>query len=301
MKLSYTKSPLTFSEQVHLLQERGLIVPNSAYAELKLAQINYYRLSAYMRFFQDDASHCFREGTTFEQVIRLYYFDKKLRNLIFYAMEKLEVYFRTTYAYHTAMEPTLGAFGYTKSAKMHDLEKHASILEAIRRDVDRSKEVFVTHFFSKYDGDYLPVWMMVEVISFSTLSRLYGNLRAPVQQKIADSVNLNAKVLAGWLHSLTYVRNLCAHHARTWNKLLAIRPMVPRGNPAFSGLNNRKIFFVLSMIRYLLEAIDGDEYDFRGELMRLLAAYPDVPLYNMGFPEDWKARTLWVESKEEKM
>jgi abortive infection bacteriophage resistance protein len=141
--------------------------------------------------------------------------------------------------------------------------------------------------------------MMVEVVSFNTLSRLYGNLKAPVQRSIADTVHLNAGVLAGWLHSLTYVRNLCAHHARTWNKLLAIRPMVPRHNPAFSGLNNRKIFFVLSMIRYLLEEIDGDEYDFRGELMRLLASYPDVPLYNMGFPNDWRERELWRESDEE--
>ena len=293
MKPSYTKPPLTFQVQVELLHDRGLIIPNKVYATTKLTQINYYRLSAYMRFFQEDASHRFKEGTRFEEIIRLYYFDKKLRNLIFYATEKLEVYFRTAYAYHTAMSSQCGPFGYTKSSQMHNPEKHPSILEAIRRDVDRSKEVFVTHFFSKYEGDYLPVWMMVEVISLSTLSRLYDNLKAPIQKTIADSVHLSPRVLAGWLHSLTYVRNLCAHHARTWNKLLAIRPMIPRHKPAFAGLNNRKIFFVLSIIRYLLERIDGDEYDFRRELIQLLAEYPEVPLHNMGFPADWKEREIW--------
>ena len=298
MKPPYTKPPLIFSEQVKLLQKRGLIVSNPAYAEAKLSQINYYRLSAYFRFFQIDETHRFREGLRFEDVIRLYYFDKKLRNLLFYAIEKLEVYFRTAYAYHTAMSDDLGVFGYTLSHKMHDPARHEAILESIRTDVRRSKEVFVEHFFSSYEGEDLPVWMMVEVISFNALSRLYANLKASEQQKIAAPLGLAAPVLANWLHSLTYVRNLCAHHARIWNKLLAIRPTIPRRNRAFRSLDNRKIFFVLSMVRYLLERIDGGEYDFGKALAALLGEYPEVPLRNMGFPEDWRSLELWREATE---
>ena len=196
MKRFYTKTPLTFSEQVELLQSRGLIVPNPAYAEAKLSHINYYRLSAYFRFFQIDETHRFREGVRFEDVIRLYYFDKKLRNLIFYAIEKLEVYFRTAYAYHTAMSADLGVFGYTQAQKMYDLDRHETILESIRADVRRSKEVFVEHFFNRYEGEDLPVWMMVEVVSFNTLSRLYANLKASEQKKIAEAVGLAPQVLA---------------------------------------------------------------------------------------------------------
>ena len=293
MKRSYTKSPLTSAEQVRLLQDRGLVVSNPAYAEAKLSHINYYRLSAYFRFFQIDDTHRFRQGTRFEDVIRIYYFDKKLRNLIFYAIEKLEVYFRTAYAYHTAMSSDLRVFGYTQKDKMYCPDRHIEILESIRTDVKRSKEVFVEHFFTHYEEEDLPVWMMVEVISFNTLSRLYGNLKASEQKKIAKGVGLAPGVLAGWLHSLTYVRNLCAHHARVWNKILAIRPKIPRRNPTFQSLDNKKIFFVLSMIRYLLERIDGDEYDFGKALVALLGEFPEIPLRNMGFPDDWESRELW--------
>lgn len=296
MKRSYTKHPLSFEDQVALLESRGLIVVNPEYARAKLSHINYYRLSAYFRFFQHDESHRFKTGTTFEAVVRLYYFDKKLRNIIFYAIEKIEVYLRTAYAYHTAMSPALGTFGYTHTEEMYSPAKQTEILDAITKDVARSKEVFVQHFFEKYEGEDLPVWMMVEVISFNTLSRLYGNLKAHEQKKIASGLGLHEGVLAGWLHSLTYVRNLCAHHARVWNKLLAIRPQIPRKNEAFQGLNNRKIFFVLSIIRYLLEKIDGDEYNFKQEIKQLFAEYSEIPLFNMGFPENWEERALWMET-----
>lgn len=291
MKTSFTKNPLTFDEQVSLLQTRSLEISNIDYAKSKLAHINYYRLSAYFRHFQEDETHAFIEGTTFDHVIRLYYFDKKLRNIVFYAMEKLEVYIRTTLAYHIAKAH--GAFGYTDNTIMYDSGKHVSIMESIQADVSRSKEVFVKHFFEKYEGEYLPVWAMVEVISFNTLSRLYGNLKESEQRRIADELGLKPVVLAKWLHTLTYVRNICAHHSRLWNKMLAVRPMKPRGDRTFQELNNTKIFFVLSMIRYLLEKIDGDEYNFKAEIKQLLASYPEVPLYNMGFPEDWEGMTLW--------
>lgn len=292
MKLPYTKKSLTFDEQIVLLQKRNLSFGNVAFAKSKLSHINYYRLSAYFHHFQDE-NHDFEEDTSFEEVVQLYYFDKKLRNTIFYAMEKIEVYFRTSLAY--LLSQKFGSFGYVDAVNMHDAGKHEAILKSIRSEVVRSKEVFVKHFFDTYDGAYLPVWAMVEVISFGTLSRLFGNLKEQEQRSIANTLGLKPLVLARWLHTLTYVRNICAHHARLWNKMLAVRPIKPRRNATFAGLNNTKLFFVLTMILYLLEKIDGDEYGFKQEIKILLQHYPDVKLFNMGFPEDWETILLWKE------
>jgi abortive infection bacteriophage resistance protein len=291
MKLTYNKPPLTFEKQIELLRSRNLTIENPEYAKSKLAHINYYRISAYLRHFQEENTHKFVKDTSFTQVIRLYYFDKKLRSIIFYAMEKIEVYMRTVLAYHIA--DSHGAFGYADMSIMHSSHKHEQILKSIQADVLRSKEVFVKHFFETYKGEYLPVWAMVEVISFNTLSRLYGNLKEEDQREIAKQIGLKPVVLARWLHSLTYVRNICAHHARLWNKMLAVRPVIPRGDKSFKDLNNTKIFFVLTVIQYLLEKIDGDEYGFKAEIKKLLATYPEVPVFNMGFPANWEERSIW--------
>ena len=45
---TYNKPPLTYTEQVELIKSRGMIVPDEKRAERHLANISYYRLSAYM-------------------------------------------------------------------------------------------------------------------------------------------------------------------------------------------------------------------------------------------------------------
>ncbi|NOR57985.1 MAG: Abi family protein, partial [Sulfurimonas sp.] len=268
MKLTYSKPHINYQEQVELLKSRNLLVSNDAYATSKLSHINYYRLSAYARHYYCDETDIFRDGTRFEDILRLYYFDKKLRNIIFYAIEKIEVYLRTKYAYLVGSK--FGAFGYIDMTHVHSPATQSSILASIQTEVKRSKEIFVSHFFENYEGKYLPVWSMVEVTSFNTLSRLFSNLKEKEQNEIADSLGLKAIVFKQWLHTITYVRNICAHHSRLWNKMLAVRPIKPRRNQTFTKLNNKKIFFVLTMIVYLLEQIDGDEYDFKAEVKNLV-------------------------------
>lgn len=89
----------------------------------------------------------------------------------------------------------------------------------------RSQEDFISHFKVNYDGfPRLPVWMATEVMSFGVLSKLFNALKNEDKREIAKIYHLHPKTLADWLHVLTYIRNICAHHSRLWNKKLAIRP-----------------------------------------------------------------------------
>lgn len=291
MKTSFTKTFLPYQQQVDLLKSRNLLVVNDAFAITKLSHLNYYRLSAYYLPFQDAKDH-FADGTQFEDVIKLYYFDKKLRNLIFYAIEKIEVYFRSQIAYVLAED--FGPFGYTKSQNfIVTAHAHYKLIADIDKEVKRSKEVFVKHFFSKHTQSHLPVWMMVEIVSFGTLSKLYKALQPEQKRKITDGLGLPQKVFDSWFHTLVYVRNVCAHHSRIWNKMLAIKPEVPRKIELFKPLNNKKIFFVLSMIEFILEKIDDDEFILKDELRTLLMQHPEVPVNNMGFPDNWEELEIW--------
>ncbi len=71
----YTKPPLTYGEQVALLKSRGLRITDEKRIEEQLANISYYRLSAYMRPFkekkEDGISDIFREGISWENIWKL--------------------------------------------------------------------------------------------------------------------------------------------------------------------------------------------------------------------------------------
>lgn len=167
----------------------------------------------------------------------------------------------------------------------------------IEKETNRSKEIFVKEFYSKYDEEYLPIWAMVEIISFNTLSRIYANLKEPHRKEIIQDINIKPFVFQRWLHTLTYVRNICAHHSRLWNKVIAIEPMHPKNQKAFEVISNKKIFFVLSMIEFLFEQMDDEEFNFKDELKRLFKKYPKVKLENMGFIENWEQNPIWSRSE----
>ena len=95
----YNKPPLTYREQVELLKSRGVSFADEQEAEMHLANISYYRLSAYMLPYKKkvggDIIDQFKEGTTWEMIYRLYAFDRKLRLIVFDAIERLEIAIRT--------------------------------------------------------------------------------------------------------------------------------------------------------------------------------------------------------------
>ncbi len=76
----YNKLPLTYTEQVELLKSRGMVIPNEKRTERHLANISYYRLSAYMQPYKQKENgkilDTFREGVTWDMVYNLYVFDK---------------------------------------------------------------------------------------------------------------------------------------------------------------------------------------------------------------------------------
>ena len=94
--------------------------------------------------------------------------------------------------------------------------------------VSRSKEDFVRHYHDTH-GEELPVWVAVEVMDFGALSQLFSMLNVNDQSEIARRYGVNDwKVFASWLFSLSYLRNLVAHHSRVWNRNITSKPKLPK-------------------------------------------------------------------------
>ena len=298
---SYTKPFKTFEELLELLKSRKLIISNESYALLKLKHIGYYRLSAYFLPLQhkkdSDLKNIFLPGVTFEDILELYYFDTQLRRLIFEAIERIEIYFRTQIAHIHASE--YGAFGYLDRDNLKCTQEFFDQLqEAINKEKERSKESFIAHFKEKYNTTDLPIWAVVEVISMSTLSKLYASLKTPQQQQIVKLFDkINKDVLHNWFHTLTVVRNICAHHARLWNKTLGVKFEVPKKHEEFKKIarSNDKVFFALSVIVFVLESI-GEELAFKQQFKALLLEHPNVDTKAMGFVNGWEHLAMWSDA-----
>lgn len=294
---SYQKQHKTFNEQLEILKQRELTVSNDSYALSKLQHINYYRLSAYFLPFMhpkdDDKKDTFLEKSSFEDIIQLYYFDSELRKIIFEAIESIEIYFRTQITYSHSQK--YGSLGYLKNENFEASEKFFNlVIQNLKSETKRSKEVFVKHFKENYNTTDLPLWVTVEVISFGTLSKFYSMLKTDEQKEVISQLKgINNMVFKNWLHGLSVVRNICAHHSRLWNKTLGVKFEVPRKLDEFKSIKNDKVFFVLSVIEYILTSIGEDEIDFKSKIKTLITKYPKVNLESMGYTKDWQQNPIW--------
>ena len=303
-KIEYHKAPLSLDEQVARLKERGLVFDNEDEAKAYLFNISYYRLRAYTYPFQDNtdgSEHLFiRKGIHFKDIIDLYCFDRRLRSLIFNAIEKIEVSVRTkiiqvyaesTNDSHWYLDETLYRF------PIDDLLHH------IESDVNRSNEDFIKHYREKYEEPPMPPsWMALEVVSFATLSRLFQALKSDYRKRaITEQFGLRkVDILENWLHAISNLRNCCAHHSRVWNRRFMVSVTLPYNTShpfidrnSISEIRTNKLFAVLSCIAYILDIISPGS-DFKKHIKELLKS--DCKLLNlrdMGFPNNWKALPLW--------
>ena len=293
---TYKKPHLSYSEQIELLKSRGLIIRDIDYATLKLKHISYYRLSAYFLPFYTD-KEVFKNDTTFENIIDVYHFDKELRILTFSAIEKIEIFLRASVSHNFSKKHD--AFGYIHKenfclVKQKDYEW---LIQDLTKETKRSKETFVKHFKMKYKQEELPIWMIVEIVSFGTLSKLYSLLCPDTEKEILDEVNLPSLVFKNWLHVFSYIRNTSAHHSRLWNRQFVIKAKIPRHKKEFKNLINDKYITFALMINYILESIN-DTFDYKEQLIELFTKYPNIDCKKMGFPDDWKNSKMWA--KDEK-
>ena len=229
-KVLYTKTALSYADQLQQLKNRGLIIEDEPKALHLLEVISYYRMSGYWYpLLADKQNHRFKPTATFETAFNIYKFDRELRLLVLRELEKIEVAVRSKMIY--VLSHSLGPFWYLDSANFSNSGKHTETLSKIRIEYSRSDEEFVQAFKNKYSDPMPPSWMMLEVSSFGTLSSLYSYLQ-PTRYKrdIAQYFGLADKVLSSWLHSIVYLRNVCAHHARLWTREMQIQPIIPR-NP----------------------------------------------------------------------
>jgi len=295
--MQFAKPPLSISDQINLLRQRGLQISDIPKATHHLSNISYYRFKVYTYPFQGTASpnFTFVSGTSFDQILDLYLFDKSLRTLVFEAIQEIEIALRTQMLNNFALPH--GSHWYQNPNLYQNTRHFNRDMNTFDKEINRSTDTFILHYKRTYTQPTdPPVWMTFEIISLGLLSKIYENLRnSPEKNQVARHFGLPVIVLESWMHMLSYVRNVCAHHSRLWNRPTVYAPRLPR-RPHRQWLsqtpsNPRTPYVTLSAILYMLNTIDP-QHQWKQHLKNLITN-SNVSLANMGFPQNWTTEPLW--------
>lgn len=276
---------MSIDEQVENLKSLGLVISDEDYAKKILNDISYFRLIKAYSLGVKPKNGKYNEGVTFEQIVELYLFNANFRQIMFAEIEKIEVNVRCRLANYVA--DTYGVLGYKDPTNFINEEFHNAFLEDIEEELRRnSKAPFVRNFKENYEGGDLPIYALVEVFSFGTLSKFYKNMKNEDKKTVAKSFGIGYTYFESWLESISYVRNICAHYGRLYNAKLPKTPILYKEYLQI-GIDNKRVFGVLLCMRQILRN-DVHWNRFIDQIEVLIEKYEKVDAKTMGFPWNWK-------------
>jgi abortive infection bacteriophage resistance protein len=301
--VKFIKPALTLEQQLDQLIQRGLHCDDRAQALHYLAHLNYYRLGAYWLPFEvDHASHAFRPGTRFDDVLNLYVFDRELRLHLLDAIERVEVSIRANWAYALARRhgphAHLDASLFKQTASNWD---HSQQIQKLEGEGRKSKETFIQHHYLKYQESLPPLWAVTEIMTLGQLSKWYSNLRhGSDRNAVAHRYDMDETVLTSFLHHLSIIRNLCAHHSRLWNREFTVTFRLPTQRPkaitaSIHFQDKRRLYNTLTVLAWMLDCI-SPQHQWKSRLNNLLTKHRIDP-QRMGFPSGWEKMALWDQGR----
>lgn len=289
----YNKPALSALDLTALLRSKGLDITDAPKAERYLNTIGYYRLSAYFIPFyaQQDV---FRQGVTFDDILSLYIFDRKLRLLTLDPVQRIEVAVRTAISNHMSLK--YGPFWMMDYQLFENFSiYHQLIGIALKHATPKNNNLSLPcrHYFSAY-GDYPlpPSWTLIEELPMGCWSKLFANLKNNQDKRaIAAHFSFSWRDFASWLQTATVLRNILAHHRRFWNVTV---PILPANMPHYiqGGGTLQGPYVSFAVIMRLLAAFTHHSSWNK----RLAAHMKTCPLdihIHMSFPHRWQQLPFW--------
>ena len=285
------KQPLSFEEQLNRLKVHGVVVNDEQKAIEILKQINYYSFTGYaLQFRVDPGESTYIKDTSFESIYNLYVMDEQLRDLFRMYIEKAEVYYRTQISYGFSMakctQPPYDQH-YDRN-NFYNKSGYDQVIESFKREKDYYKDsLIVKHHKNKYDSK-MPLWVMVGLMSFSNLSKLYSSMYISEKDRIAKAIRIGRNTLENHLHCLSVLRNKCAHAARLYNTEFyppaRFTKDFLRKNPEVK--NNSLFAYALVLLRRLPDK--KSKRNFVDAVQTVVEQYKDdIDMSLIGFPKNY--------------
>jgi abortive infection bacteriophage resistance protein len=294
------------SEQIEILRSKGLIVDDEAYAKEVLLRENYFFINGYRHLFmRSNQDKLYIQGTTFNELYSLFLFDRNIRNIIFRNVLVIENNVKSIFSYQLSKKYGYKEKDYLRNKNFNaDPAKYRQIndlLSKMKRQIriNGKQHSATMHYLSNYG--YIPLWVLVKVLSFGIIGELFSILKPEDQLSIAEYYNLDIENLANYLPILSNYRNLCAHEDIVYEnktqkyikdtKYHTELKIPVMNDECIYGKND--VFSLIIIMKYMLKPNDFSKLidDFIKEIELLDSNINVIPvekiLDRMGFPSNF--------------
>ena len=206
----------TIREQISILESKGLIIDDYLFTEDILIRENYFFISGYRHLFlKSPKDRNFIKGTTFRELYALFNFDRQVRNIVFKNLLIIENNLKSIISYQLSKKYGFREKDYLKPenfTKVPDKQRQLSdTLKKMKRQirVNGAQHSATSHYLKNYG--YIPLWVVVKVLSFGIVGEPYTVMKREDQEEIANIYDLSINNLLTYLPILSNYRNLCAH------------------------------------------------------------------------------------------
>lgn len=269
---------ITVDQQIQHLMEKGMSIPNPKKAEEVLLDIGYYRLSFYWAPFETGLkchgqARKLKPCTTFDEVVRLYYFDYSLRNILLKYITRIEVNFRTQLIYRVSAEYEGSPTWFVNPAIVTKQYAECFDREVYTTTFKRNRAIAKHHRDHIHDR-YAPAWKTLEFMTFGGVITLYKALQnLEIKKKISGHFGVTyTNIFENYIEVVKCVRNHCAHGGVLYD--LALYPLIRRGPAGVTGNDTYRLHGALRIIHFLLHRISENRaLDFDNEITGLLRKY----------------------------
>ncbi len=304
-----SKPYLNLNCQIGHLKNKGIYLGNRAEVKRVLTRLNFQRFLAYrVHFFNSQRK--IKSSTKFKHIYKLHEFDKELRDLTGAILEDIELNFRRHIAYTLGND---GVHSYLNVQNFRDSSKHAALLISINRYVSDAQTSIKGRKVVKYHldnhNDDLPIYKVVEILTFGELSKFFENLKSSTphstvleyKDKITEiyikhkqNTKITNKFLVSWLRELVEIRNKCAHYDMLWDyqkqlKYLRTDSAWIKGVFSSKHGNTTYKFYGICLIFKELCLSKKDFKKYMYNLKDLSKKYSHIiTLTDLGFPPNWE-------------
>lgn len=302
-----SKTFKTLDEQIDILINKGLVVDDVEATKSILLRENYFFLSGYRHLFMDPIDNKrYLEGTTFKELYSMFLFDRQIRNIIFKNILIVENNLKSILAYVMSKNHGFKENNYLNPNNfVRDSRKNRQINDLIRKmkrqiSVNGKQHTATAHYIINYG--YIPLWVVVKVLSFGIVGELYTILQYQDQKEIADVFGVSIKNMVDYLPILANYRNLCAHEDICYiNRTQKAIDDTKYHKLLYIPINNEEYIYgkndLFALVIILKTLLDPDNFnlfinEISYELDRLSGKLNVIKiekvLHEMGFPNNYK-------------